>query len=344
MGFASAGPRGAGELSSGRLPNHRWIFRVLLAAFVLCAVCCPSWRVLPSGESAEDIPILDAHNQYDEGLTAEEMIALMDAAGVQRTFFSARGHNGDAFVLHAADLYPKRILPLIWTKGNSQFEADTNALARRLQQALKDKHYYGIAELLVFHAEKDFNSGVVMPQRAIMPDDPKVALVAGIDASRKWPLLLHIEFGQTGDLRQTYMEKFEQLLTANPNLPIVLMHMGQLDPDEANRLIAAHQNLYFITGRVNYGSNGPQLNPHQFVAPWTVMFQQDKLVDGWRQLFVKYPDRFIYATDNVQVNDWRKGYVNEVRHWRQAFAELPPDVANDIAHQNAERLWHLPPP
>jgi len=366
MRCASKERRGLGQHAIGPSRDHGWILRVLAAACVCVAVLCLSWRIVPTGESAEAIPIFDAHNQYDKGLTAEEMISLMDAAGVQRTFLSSRG-RGESFVLQAGSQYPKRILPLIATKGpgvedddarsqsthlpgknrtspTQSTTAGSEGLGPYLQRAVKDKRYYGIAELLVFHAEKDFNSGVVMPQRAIMPDDPKVALVAGLDASRNWPLLLHIEFGQTGDLRQTYMEKFEQLLEAHPNLPIVLMHMGQLDPDETARLIAAHQNLYLLTGHVDYGSNGPQLNPHTFEAPWTVMFQQGKLVDGWRRLFIKYPDRFIYATDNVQVNNWRKGYANEVRHWRQAFADLPPDVANHIAHQNAERLWHLPPP
>lgn len=74
------------------------------------------------------------------------------------------------------------------------------------------------------------------------------------------------------------------------------------------------------------------------------MFQNGKLLPAWQQLFIKYPDRFIFAIDNVQVNDWREGYVKEVMHWRQAFAELPLHVANHIAHQNAEQLWHLPPP
>lgn len=347
--------------------NRRCSLGVFVAACACVAVLCLSWRTVPTGESAEGIPIFDAHNQYDKGLTAEEIISLMDAAGVQRMFFSSRG-RGEDFVLQAGSRYPKRILPLITTKGpdveDNNARSGSNAHPSRsgtssptqsatthseglgpfLQRAVKDKRYYGIAELLVFHAEKDFNSGVVMPQRAIMPDDPKVELVAGIDASRNWPLLLHIEFGQTGDLRQTYMEKFEQLLKAHPNLPIVLMHMGQLDPDETGRLIAAHPNLYLLTGRVNYGGNGPQLNPHAFVTPSTVMFQNGRLLAAWQQLFIKYPDRFIFAIDNVQVNDWRKGYLKEVLHWRQAFADLPPDVANHIAHQNAERLWHLPSP
>lgn len=90
----------------------------------------------------------------------------------------------------------------------------------------------------------------------MMPDDPIVASAARVAESRNWPLLVHIEFGQIGDLRQTYMEKFEQLLAATPTLPIVLMHLGQLGPDDASRLLAAHQNLYLLTGRVDYGGGG----------------------------------------------------------------------------------------
>lgn len=368
MRFISEERRGLGQHVLGSSRDDRWILRVCVLMCVCVSLLCLSWRIVPTGESAEAIPIFDAHNQYDNGLTAEEIISLMDAAGVQRTFFSSRG-RGEDFVLQAGSRYPKRILPLITTKGpdveragvrsgsnanlgrsgrssstQSATPARSEGLGPFLQRAVEDRRYYGIAELLVFHTEKDFNSGVVMPQRAMMPDDPIVELVAGLDASRNWPLLLHIEFGQTGDLRQTYMEKFEQLLKAHPNLPMVLMHMGQLDPDEAGRLIVAHQNLYLLTGRVSYGGNGPQINPHTHATPSTVMFQNGRLLATWRELFVKYPDRFIFAIDNVQLNDWRNGYVKEVTHWRRAFADLPPDVANQIAHQNAERLWHLPSP
>ena len=59
------------RLSSKRSVRRQGIrLAVAVAAAVLC-FCSPALRIV---QSADDIPIFDAHNQYDAGLTVEEMI------------------------------------------------------------------------------------------------------------------------------------------------------------------------------------------------------------------------------------------------------------------------------
>jgi hypothetical protein len=47
------------------------------------------------------------------------------------------------------------------------------------------------------------------------------------------------------------------------------------------------------------------------------------------------------GSDNVMIHIWRDFYVREIRIWRHALQTLPAPVAHRIAHENAERLWHL---
>ena len=153
----------------------------------------------------------------------------------------------------------------------------------------------------------------------------------------------HIEFAAAApDLRRDYMAQLEAFLEAHPRLPVLLIHMAQLDPPEVERLIAAHGNVHFIPSNVRYttSSGTGQMHANGDV-PWTGMFHDGKLLDAWRALFVRYPDRLVYGSDNVMIHIWRDIYVREMRIWRQALQTLPPRAAQMIAHENAERLWHL---
>jgi predicted TIM-barrel fold metal-dependent hydrolase len=296
--------------------------------------------LIPMGlTESKDIPIFDAHNQMDEGLKTEEIISLLDAAGVQRTFFAARYPWHDTFVLEAAERYPKRILPIIRTKGDERFESNEGLLKQHLAESVKDPRYFGMAELLVFHA---FKPRLNERERKIFLNDKKVNLIIDFLQNKNWPLILHMEMASAGVSRQTYMVQLERFLNDHPNLPVVMIHMAQLDTPDVERLIQAHPNLYFMTGHVGYLTSVSDNGKDKFGRqPWTPIFMDGELLDPWRDLFIRYPDKFVYASDAMIVDQWRTIYVKHVHTWRHAFRELPPEVAHKIAHQNAERLWHL---
>ena len=56
-----------------------------------------------------------------------------------------------------------------------------------------------------------------------------------------------------------------------------------------------------------------------------------------------HPDRFVFALDNVWPEHWEEFYLEQMKYWRNALADLPADVAHAIAHGNAERLWKFAP-
>jgi hypothetical protein len=116
--------------------------------------------------------------------------------------------------------------------------------------------------------------------------------------------------------------------------------MGQLRSDDVFRLIQAHPNIYFLTSR-----SDPLIISSAGSARqgWVNMFRGDSLGDDWKRLIVRYPDRFALAFDNVWPEYWSDLYVRRAQLWRRALSELPPLVAEAVAHANAERLWRMPP-
>lgn len=83
----------------------------------------------------------------------------------------------------------------------------------------------------------------------------------------------------------------------------------------------------------------------QYANLWAdLAFRYEHEVDGvvtseWRQLFMKFPDRFMLGTDTYTPERWY--YVvdqaNDARRWLQ---DLPADVAENIAGKNALTLLH----
>ncbi|MDQ3097005.1 MAG: amidohydrolase [Chloroflexota bacterium] len=68
-----------------------------------------------------------------------------------------------------------------------------------------------------------------------------------------------------------------------------------------------------------------------------VMWAQD-IDPSWRELFLRYPDRFLVGTDTWTPSRWEE-VVSGHERTRGWLAQLPPDVASKIASGNAERLF-----
>lgn len=64
----------------------------------------------------------------------------------------------------------------------------------------------------------------------------------------------------------------------------------------------------------------------------------DALDPEWKALLIRHADRFMIGTDTWAVDRWHdyQGLIGEHREWLKL---LPPDVAEKIAHKNAEKLF-----
>jgi predicted TIM-barrel fold metal-dependent hydrolase len=303
--------------------------RIAALLCLLCLTATPSW--------AGEIPIIDAHSQLERKVAPERVIELMDAAGVSRTILAARRGTSVKDMKAFAARHPDRITAAVRTKGGAYQDKDLAAFQAFLAKQTKSRQFAAMAEVLIFHHIKRNKKGkVVAPEVAYPLDHEKVRAALAVTLERGWPFIAHIEFASLGFERDSYMAGSEAMLDAHPDHPFILIHLGQLDPGEIARLIAAHANISFITAHSN------PITVKRSREPWTDMFRGEQLAPPWRALIVAHPDRFVLGFDNVWANHWEELYLPQVVLWRKVLADLPEDVAHALAHRNAERLWRLP--
>jgi hypothetical protein len=86
----------------------------------------------------------------------------------------------------------------------------------------------------------------------------------------------------------------------------------------------------------------------KYPALWGELSYRSGITDGsgritpeWRKLFGRYSDRFFLGSDTWINERWLQ-YDNIMNNYRAWLAQLPPDQARRVAHQNAERLFGRP--
>ncbi len=116
----------------------------------------------------------------------------------------------------------------------------------------------------------------------------------------------------------------EALLTQYPQARFLWAHAGLGEPFEAVAgVVERHPSLMIeLSLKVEVASGGT-LDPR------------------WKDLFLKHPDRFMVGTDTWVTSQWERlpDIQDEFRTW---LRQLPRNVAEKIAHQNARGFIGLP--
>jgi predicted TIM-barrel fold metal-dependent hydrolase len=279
---------------------------------------------------AGDLYFVDASSKADEKMgDLDEIVRLMDRHGVYRTLLTSNFHLRDIEIRRLAKKHPERIIPMVRLSGRSY---------EKWQHDVATGFYRGMGEMLVYHAAKKsplFSVG----EHINSLDGPAVRDSFALAKKQGWPYVVHIEYHSLSWGDQTkYRNELTKLLTDNKGVPVVLIHLAQLRTDEAEPLLEANPNLYLMTSHCN-----PSFLDHMPFTPYENMFSgYSSLTSAWTKLVLRFPDRFVFALDNVyyQQYDW---YGDQIFCWRSALEKLPPEVAHAFAHGNAERLWRLPP-
>ncbi len=300
----------------------------LIAFWAGSAAAAPAVRVVPG------LYFIDAHSQMDQNVDEERVISLMDHGGVYRTILSTHMRRPWSDIADFAAARPQRIIAAVQIKGRGYHKGRARHFYSRLSGQLDSGRFGAMAEVLLWH---DSSGGRFQEIRVDFDD----ALVrAAFDGARRkgWPFIIHIEFAAlTADGRRSYMANLEAFLRKNPDHPFVMIHMGQLQAEPVARLLEAHPNLHFMTSHASpfYQRGG---------KPFITMFEGKNFKPQWRQLLIAYPERFVFALDNVFSKFWMADlYLAKMDLWWRAVAALPDPVAHALAHGNAERLWKLKP-
>lgn len=113
----------------------------------------------------------------------------------------------------------------------------------------------------------------------------------------------------------------EGLFAINPRARVLWAHAGMSESvDTVGRMLARYPNLWV------------ELSYRYDVAPG------GQLDEGWRALFMRYPDKFLHGTDTWTPSRFAEvaAHAKSVRQW---LAQLPNEVAENIAYKNAIVLY-----
>ncbi len=120
-----------------------------------------------------------------------------------------------------------------------------------------------------------------------------------------------------------------RIFEISPDVKIIWAHAGCDTPEVVSQMMDTHAALWADLSFREFGT----LDDEGIVAA-------DGIEPKWKALFLRHPDRFMVGSDTWNVQRWLglKGIIDENRLW---LGYLPKDVADQIAHQNGERLFGL---
>lgn len=179
-------------------------------------------------------------------------------------------------------------------------------------------------------------------------DHPLLLLLADIAAEKDVPIDIHIDIfprdiptpphlreGNPPVLKEN-RAAFERLLSHNRKARINWAHWGS-DPAQMRtpalmrQLLRDNPNLYSA------------IRPNAGPFPGAILDAGWQLKSDYRRVIEEFPERFTVHTDLFYVSAWppRRGLKQTHEMVRSMLAQLPPDIANKLAHENAIRIYKL---
>ena len=294
-------------------------------------------RNLPEFDNQHNLYFVDAHSQLGNLEVLDLVLPDMAENHVCHTFLSGRRYGTPEIIeMFAAD-NPRQLTAAVRSKGSAYRRGDLGAFRPFFWNQVISGKYNALAEALIFHARKELRGGPALEVK-VQFNDPQVELVTRTARQNGWPLIFHLEFASrdiTDEEKRFYMQTLESFLRQNRDLDVVMNQMGLLPASEVRRLIRLHPNIFFTTAQSN------PVRVYNSTEPWVNLFSGYKLKLEWKQIFIRYPERIIFALDNVLLKHWRDYYPLEMRFWMSAMNDLPRNIAHKISHGNAERLWRF---
>jgi hypothetical protein len=171
-----------------------------------------------------DLPIFDAHLHYNRDawslFSVDEILGLMDQAGVRKAFVSSTPDDGTLLLVDRA---PERVVPALrpyrTPSDQTTWTRDASILGY-LEQRLSDgPSYRGIGELHLSAGEADLQVPLGVTELAAMRG---LVLHAHADA-----------------------DAVEQLLSVRPDTRVLWAHAGMsASPSRVQRVLDAHSNVW----------------------------------------------------------------------------------------------------
>jgi len=229
-----------------------------------------------------------------------------------------------------------------------QVDESTRQQFRILAKQVAQSGIKGFGEISILHLSHFPGH----PFEEIPADHPLLMDLADIAARHDLPIDIHMDLVEHDIPLPAHLSKisnqtrlnanlpaFERLLVAKPQTRFILAHagwdpIGQWNVALSRRLLSEHPNLYMSLKLAQSGAQAEN-------AP----MEGDQLKPQWRQLLTDYPDRFVIGSDSFFAPE-KAGYAAgwtdfNPRRYQLLLSQLPQPLAQQIATDNAGRLFHL---
>ncbi len=276
-------------------------------------------------QAQERLPLIDAHNHLVPGMAAENIVGLMDQAGIQKTMLMGNrippnrplGWE-DELVLSAHARFPQRLIPFLTTVRRGGVPLQEYArYVEYAESQLKTGRFKGMGEFMVKHFAIAGGSNTAAPERSEPADSPYMQAMMRLGAQYGVPLVFHME--TTPDS----LAALDRALTAKPTTKVIWAHQNPLkmggsaeassarkgDPVQVAQLLDKHPNLYADIS-IGYAT--------MFIRP-----QDRTLPARWKVLYESHSDRFVVGLDLAVNLMWEKGYLPRTQMLRGWLSPCP---------------------
>ena len=293
------------------MKNVYWII-CCIPFSLLILVSCEHDVINPDlVEKYRHIRVIDIHNHDASAKKYRKSMKIWDAYGIDKIVLfgdaaEPSAMETDEIAWEAYEKYPDRIYPFF--SGINIHDQQCTAYA----VAKFEKGYFGAGEIIAASANSPVVSG--LPWKGDHPMDDYLPDIYALCGEYGAPILLHIDppYG-------TVITRLKEALDSFPNTNFIFAHANAFNPAHNIRsLLIEHDNLYidFFAGftRYNPGSNNT--------------------LEDFVPLINEYPGKFMVSTDS----GFDVGYDNAYSAIYELFELLDPEVIEQIAHLNFEKL------
>jgi amidohydrolase family protein len=283
-------------------------------------------------------PMIDAMAQIESAMSRKVSDAF-DRAGISRMALFARLHrkrNGESEVLALKKSFPQRFF-MGTPKPFDQHEDLSGYFVEKTTAHLRDERYQFVGEILFAHADKAHGEQTQTGERFVAPDGKNVTRLLSALEQRPVPVMLHWE---VYDWNRDW-PAFHALYSRFPKITFVWPHAGFASHEQVALVLASHDNVVVTLSKKERAKRSLSSEEKNEMLGEPVVDACGRLLREWRDLFAKYPDRFMFATDAHKDHRWAR-YAEIVEQWRLILGQLPDPLAQSLAWRNAERVYAAP--
>jgi hypothetical protein len=271
-------------------------------------------------------PLVDAHSHLQaQGPSVETLFELYDRAGVARAILFGEPWS---VATGAWERFPTRVIPFLAEGYANALHPDSSYLnPAGLEPLLSGGYVRGLGEIICRHSPFQLGASgghVSAPANDVPADHPLLVEAYRLAGRHKAVVTLHQEW--------FFADELERALRAAPDTRFIWAHAGHGAANLVQMVLDRNPNLL-----ADLSARTP------WIGPGTVLLRPDGRFDSaWAALLRSHANRFLVGLDLFAPAHYRTPYVEQlVNYYRALLGQLEPEVAEQIAHLNADRISPL---